>query len=43
MLAEAMKFVNVGEDAELTRLAAERYTQFKLQQLDKADGKEAGE
>jgi len=33
MLAEAMKFVNTGEDAELTRLAAERYTQFKLQQL----------
>ena len=30
MLAEAMKFVNQGEDAELTRLAAERYTQFKL-------------
>ncbi len=33
LLAEAMKFVNQGEDAELTRLAAERYTQFKLQQL----------
>ncbi len=33
MLAEAMKFVNQGEDAELTRLAAERATQFKLQQL----------
>lgn len=33
MLGEAMKFVNIGEDAELTRLAAERYTQFKLQQL----------
>jgi thymidylate kinase/thymidylate synthase ThyX len=32
-LAEAMKFVNQGEDEELTRLAAERYTQFKLQQL----------
>lgn len=33
MLAEAMQFVNKGEDEELTRLAAERYTQFKLQQL----------
>ncbi len=33
LLGEAMKFVNQGEDAELTRLAAERYTQFKLQQL----------
>lgn len=33
MLAEAMKFVNQDEDPELTRLAAERYTQFKLQQL----------
>lgn len=33
MLGEAMKFVNKGEDPELTRLAAERYTQFKLQQM----------
>ena len=33
ILTEGMKFVNQGEDAELTRLAAERYTQFKLQQL----------
>ncbi len=33
LLAGHMKFVNQGEDAELTRLAAERYTQFKLQQL----------
>lgn len=33
MLAEAMQFVNQGEDPELTRLAAERYTQFKLSQL----------
>lgn len=33
MLGEAMKFVNKGEDPELSRLAAERYTQFKLQQL----------
>ena len=32
-LAEAMRFVNQGEDEELTRLAAERYTQFKLTQL----------
>src|SRR3989344_1784862 len=34
MLAEAMKFVNQDEDPELTRLAAERYTQYKLKQLD---------
>lgn len=33
LIAEAMKFVNQGEDEELTRLAAERYTQFKLEQL----------
>lgn len=33
LLAEAMKFVNTDEDPELTRLAAERYTQFKLSQL----------
>jgi thymidylate kinase/thymidylate synthase ThyX len=36
LLAEAMKFVNQGEDPELSRLAAERYTQFKLKQLDNA-------
>ena len=34
MLAEAMKFVNQGEDPELTRLAAERATQFKLEQFE---------
>jgi dTMP kinase len=33
MLGNAMKFVNKGEDEELTRLAAERYTQYKLQKL----------
>lgn len=33
LLTDAMKFVNKGEDEELTRLAAERYTQFKLEQL----------
>jgi dTMP kinase len=33
LLAESMKFVNQGEDPELSRLAAERYTQFKLKQL----------
>lgn len=33
LLGSAMKFVNQDEDPELTRLAAERYTQFKLQQL----------
>lgn len=34
LLAEAMKFVNRDEDPELTRLAAERYSQYKLQQLE---------
>ena len=34
MLAEAMRFVNQGEDPELTRLAAERYSQYKLAKLD---------
>lgn len=34
-IAEAMKFVNQGEDEELTRLAAERYTQYKLSQIEK--------
>lgn len=33
ILAESMKFVNQGEDEALTRLAAERYTQFKLSQM----------
>lgn len=33
LMAEAMKFVNQGEDPELSRLAAERYTQFKLNQI----------
>jgi thymidylate kinase/thymidylate synthase ThyX len=33
LLGAAMKFVNSDEDPELTRLAAERYTQFKLQKL----------
>ena len=33
MIAEAMKFVNQGEDPELSRLAAERYTQYKLEKL----------
>lgn len=33
MLAEAMKFVDKGEDPELTRLAAERYTKHKLSQI----------
>lgn len=34
LLASGMKFVNTSEDPGLTRLAAERYTQFKLQQLN---------
>jgi dTMP kinase len=33
-MADAMKFVNQGEDEALSRLAAERYTQFKLGQLN---------
>jgi thymidylate synthase ThyX len=33
LIAESMGFVNSDEDPELTRLAAERYTQFKLGQL----------
>lgn len=33
IIASAMKFVNQGEDEKLTRLAAERYTQYKLNQL----------
>jgi hypothetical protein len=32
-LAEAMLFINRDEDPKLTRLAAERYTQFKLNNL----------
>lgn len=35
LLAEAMRFVNQDEDPELTRLAAERATRFKLEQLTK--------
>ncbi|MFI5240211.1 MAG: FAD-dependent thymidylate synthase [Candidatus Saccharimonadia bacterium] len=33
-IASSMKFINEGEDPGLTRLAAERATQFKLEQLD---------
>jgi thymidylate kinase/thymidylate synthase ThyX len=33
LIGKAMLFVNQGEDPELSRLAAERYTQFKLAQL----------
>jgi dTMP kinase len=36
LTAAGMKFVNKDEDAELTRLAAEKYTQYKLAQLDQA-------
>ncbi|HET7673405.1 MAG TPA: dTMP kinase [Candidatus Saccharimonadales bacterium] len=35
LIAGGMKFVNKGEDPELTRLAAERYTQEKLARLNK--------
>lgn len=34
LIGEAIKFVNKDEDPALTRLAAERYTQYKLQILD---------
>ena len=34
LLAGAMRFVNQGEDPELSRLATERYTQYKLAKLD---------
>jgi thymidylate synthase ThyX len=34
LLGEAMLFVNKDEDPALTRLAAERYTQYKLDKLD---------
>jgi thymidylate kinase/thymidylate synthase ThyX len=33
LIGQAIKFVNKDEDPALTRLAAERYTQFKLQKL----------
>lgn len=33
LIGRAIKFVNQDEDPELTRLAAEKYTQFKLKQL----------
>jgi dTMP kinase len=33
LIAESMKFVNAEEDPELTRLAAEKYTQFKLKKI----------
>lgn len=36
-IAEAMKFVNQDENPALTRLAAERATQFKLARLDSLD------
>ena len=34
LMADSMRFVNTDEDAELTRLAAEKYTQFKLKKID---------
>lgn len=34
LIADAMRFVNKDEDPELSRLAAERYTQYKLTQFD---------
>ncbi len=34
IIARGMIFLNKNEDEKLTRLAAERYTQFKLKQLD---------
>lgn len=37
IIGDAMKFVNQDEDPELSRLASERYTQFKLRRLDELD------
>lgn len=34
LIADAMRYVNKGEDPELTRLAAERYAQYKIGKLD---------
>ena len=39
LIAESMIFVNRDEDPELTRLAAERYTQYKLQGLSATEPK----
>jgi thymidylate kinase/thymidylate synthase ThyX len=39
LIASAMTFVNQGEDEELTRLAAEKYTQFKLDKLSNSRSK----
>jgi thymidylate synthase ThyX len=36
-LAKAMIFVNKDEDPELTRMAAELATQYKLEKLDNLD------
>ena len=33
LIGEAMIFMNKDEDPELARLAAERYTQYKMNQL----------
>ncbi|MCE7936678.1 dTMP kinase [Candidatus Saccharibacteria bacterium CPR2] len=35
LTASGMKFINKDEDPKLTRLAAERYSQFKLKELDR--------
>ena len=42
VLASAMKFINKDEDPELTRLAAERYTQSKLSQLNQTSSSKNG-
>jgi hypothetical protein len=34
LLGESMRFVDQAEDPKLAERAAERYTQFRLQQLD---------
>jgi len=39
-IAEAMIFMNKGEDPELARLAAEKYTQYKLAKLDSTKAQE---
>jgi thymidylate synthase ThyX len=40
-IAEAMVFVNKDEDPELTRMAAELATQYKLEKLDKLSARKS--
>ena len=40
-IAKAMVFVNKDEDPELTRMAAELATQYKLEKLDKLSARKS--